>query len=535
MEKHDGVLPVPPRSRFFRIAASLVIVAGIGIALFQFLSGRDLWMDEAMLAVNILQRSYAGLFQPLDLMQSCPIGILLVEKVLSEALPDVDSGLRLFPFGCYIVGLVVFARLVRRIVPRDGHALAAVSLYALSCSLIYYAGEVKQYGCDVMFTTLLLSQTLTPGLSDRLRARRLALLGTLAIFFSNAICFILPGVWLHFVMTSPGARRKGRWLWMGVAWAVAFAIYFALFYNDLNRAGMLKWWQERVPSFPFHGIGPAESLRMIVGKTRHLFWLSFGYSPLALFALVAMVLGFISVVRKRLWPLVALLALPQALHVIAASLRQYPLELRLMLYQLPLSLLLMAAPGFTPAPNAGRRGRRLRGALALVVPMAAFLLLVRDIPFRRNEIRPCLRHVAENIRSGDRMFIAPTVRQSLYYYGLTGQIPAEIGRKAVKDGDDHWIRYLPDCSKGGDECALNSHETRGRCWVVQGWIPPDEITSNAERRKVLNWLFARHSGYNTLVSYFQGYQRHLMEVHGGRVLDDFESYGVKATLYEFQE
>ena len=46
------------------ILTGLILVAGVLLRLRQYLTGRSLWLDEAMLALNIVNRNYGELFQP---------------------------------------------------------------------------------------------------------------------------------------------------------------------------------------------------------------------------------------------------------------------------------------------------------------------------------------------------------------------------------------------------------------------------------------------------------------------------------------
>jgi hypothetical protein len=66
-----GVAFQPSRDwfRYFSIAG---VVLGVLVRLVQYLSQRSLWSDEAMLALNIVDRSYAALLQPLGYNQAAP-------------------------------------------------------------------------------------------------------------------------------------------------------------------------------------------------------------------------------------------------------------------------------------------------------------------------------------------------------------------------------------------------------------------------------------------------------------------------------
>ncbi len=58
------------------------IIMGVGLAVINFLEFRSLWLDETMLARNII-KPINELFKPLDYIQVAPIGFLLVESFQS--------------------------------------------------------------------------------------------------------------------------------------------------------------------------------------------------------------------------------------------------------------------------------------------------------------------------------------------------------------------------------------------------------------------------------------------------------------------
>ncbi|HET9914043.1 MAG TPA: hypothetical protein VFQ13_19270, partial [Anaerolineales bacterium] len=89
------------RSKKFPAWQSLTIVAltlfGILLRVRQFLTGRSLWVDEAMLALNIVHRNFGGLLQqPMEYGQSSPIGYVFSVKIFNLLLGDSEYALRFF-------------------------------------------------------------------------------------------------------------------------------------------------------------------------------------------------------------------------------------------------------------------------------------------------------------------------------------------------------------------------------------------------------------------------------------------------------
>jgi len=48
----------------------VIVLAGATFRIRQYATNQSLWMDEAMIALNVLERSFAGLLAPLDMNQA---------------------------------------------------------------------------------------------------------------------------------------------------------------------------------------------------------------------------------------------------------------------------------------------------------------------------------------------------------------------------------------------------------------------------------------------------------------------------------
>lgn len=76
-------------ARYADIAGYAVIVVGMALSVAQFVANRSLWHDEACLALNIVNRSFLDLTQPLDYAQGAPLGFLMPEKLAVQVLDEV--------------------------------------------------------------------------------------------------------------------------------------------------------------------------------------------------------------------------------------------------------------------------------------------------------------------------------------------------------------------------------------------------------------------------------------------------------------
>ena len=92
-----------------------VFMLGAGLAIWQFIFNRDLWYDEALLANNFVNRTFWGMFLPLDEKQAAPILFLLIEKGLFDLLPHKEYALRIMPLTLYMCSAVLFYKMLHLI------------------------------------------------------------------------------------------------------------------------------------------------------------------------------------------------------------------------------------------------------------------------------------------------------------------------------------------------------------------------------------------------------------------------------------
>ena len=133
-----------------------VLAIGIGLRVAQYATNRALWIDEAMLSLNIASRTATGLLRPLDYAQSAPPLFLFGERGVVRLGGVNELSLRALPLIAGIVLLLALWPLARRMVGQSA-ALFAIGIAALSPLLTYYANEVKPYGIDALATVVLVS------------------------------------------------------------------------------------------------------------------------------------------------------------------------------------------------------------------------------------------------------------------------------------------------------------------------------------------------------------------------------------------
>jgi uncharacterized membrane protein len=322
-------------------AVTLLILVGVLLRLRQYLTGRSLWADEAMLALNIVNRDVIGLFKPLDYDQGAPLGFLFVEKVFNLFLGRNEYVLRLFPLLLGIFALGLFYLLLKRIVHSHAGILAALALFVFNPRLIYYSSEVKQYILDVFITIALLLVAL-PLLEDQASRKnflQLALAGFLALWFSHPALFVLAGIGLTLVIIY--FRRHDRAgllsvLGMGTLWIATIGFLYLIILKDLRQnAYMQEYWQAG-----FMPVPPWSNPVWFASVLHENIGLQFGIPYAQYLVLGLMLAGWLYIWTRQRSYAVAL-GLILLITLIASALQLYPVLERMILFTIPIGLILI--------------------------------------------------------------------------------------------------------------------------------------------------------------------------------------------------
>jgi hypothetical protein len=407
------VPPGPPRGR---LAGPLLVVAlvglGIGLRAVPLVQNRNLWIDEAMLALNLVERSPGRLLEPLGWNQGAPAGFLLASKLAIDALGPTEFGLRLVPFLGSVFGLIAFAWLAPRLLPRPA-ALFGLALFAASPYLVSYAVECKQYSTDAAVTAGLFAVAagLLRGERGGWRWAALGLAGALAVWFSHPAAFVLGGIGTALLAEAALGRDRKRFLAAAATvgcWLVSFAVCYVLLLRQLgSNQYLLDYWAGHFLPLP-----PKE-----VGDTAWLLDHFFGFFqfPGGLggteikaggIAAVLFLVGVYGFWKER-WPVAVALVLPAVFALLASGLHKYPFSGRLLLFLVPLMLLGVAR-------GAGMIGAALWSSQPVAAVVLFGVLTAAPVletwqefrrPMRYEQLTPVIAQVRQRWQPGDRMYV----------------------------------------------------------------------------------------------------------------------------------
>lgn len=412
-------LPISPR-----LAAGGLLGIGIVLRAAEYLEGRSLWLDETLLSLNVLEKSWSGLVGPLDYQQGAPIGFLLLQKLAVLVAGPGEYGLRLVPFLAGIATLLFGWLLARRWLGPVG-GLAALALLALCDPLVYFSAEAKQYGLDACVAVVLLWAGVR-AFQDGARRdfARLACLGACLLWFSHPAVFVLAGVGAMLAVPAFRARDRGAILRLAVVAAVWSAGFLFCYAVSLRRLAanpfFLEFW---APSF----VPPIADLPWFARRVALQCAEALDLSPSPLLLLAWLGLGAVACAALRpAFFVAAVLPLLAAAGASAASL--YPLSERFLMFFAPMAILLLAE-GVLFVTRAAERRLPWAGAIVL---SAAFAFpawrAVHELKAPRvvQDIKPVLAFMKERVRPDDRIYVFHLAAYPWRYYaaryGFNGDV-----------------------------------------------------------------------------------------------------------------
>ena len=451
------------------LVAGVLASIGVGLRLWQYLANNSLWIDEAALARNVIDRPLATLLQPLDYAQVAPPGFLLAEKAVVSLLGSSELALRFFPLCCGLFSLVLFWRVAARTL--TGWAVPyAVGLFALGTPLVYFSSQVKQYSTDTAATVLLMWIALwfRQGPSDLRRALVAAGVGAVTVWFSHPAMLVLAGTGMALAISSLTEGRRAAHrdvLVIGVVWALSAGLAAAVAVRTVpaaDRAYLDWYWSDGFMPVPPRTLNEAF---WIWNQLTHLFgtfasWLrrtsgGLGYPWSPVFVLVA-VAGILGLWRRRRDTALILLG-PVLAAMIGAALHVYPFTGRALSFLLPVFLLATAAGAHHVLTNwPGRLQFASPALLVLLAGYPAYAAVAALPPEMVEHLRPVMAAVSERRQRSDDTYVYYAAGQAFMYYaprfGLTGQ-NVVMGRCSMTDARV----YLRD---------LDRFRGQPRVWII---------------------------------------------------------------------
>ncbi len=476
---------------------------GIGLLLYQYIYNRSLWLDESMLALNIVDKSFGDLLQPLEYSQVAPILFLLIEKTFTVVFGNNDLALRIFPLLCSIGSLFLIYYLTRSL---TGHkAVAVIVLFILACTpyFIYYSSEVKQYATDLFIMLLLYTITFTSNnFLNKYRITALSVMGALAVFLSNTSVIILAIAGTAILYQYIRQRKLISPLLIPLfIWGIFFLInYFLFIKGHPTEAIMKSYWQFAfMPLSPFP-TAPAGWLNTRVQQIFNELLPGNGSRELCILFVVLYLTGIALLLLNKKIKIAYLCLAPIAIHLILSALKFYPFDLRLILYQTPLYIIVISFAIYHMSLIFKKHVVIQKGLIVLILACFSFALF-NKFPLKNEEIKPIIQQINQADQPDYTLYVYRGAWAAYEYYKKIGYV--QFHPKQTIMGES------PDASKMMEHMA-HFKDVSGHIWLLFSHVFPFD-GSRGDERFIVNELLKR-----------------------GKLLKQFEATGSAGYLIELQ-
>lgn len=447
------------------LALGGLLTLGIGLRTWQFAGDTSLWIDEVALALGILHSDLSSLLTaPLPYDQMAPKGFLLLQKLMVLTLGPSDDVLRLVPFACSLVALLVFARLATRMLGGVA-SVVAVLLFATAVPLIAFGAGVKQYTTDVCVAVMLwlLAWELISRPLTRDRALRAALAGAVLAWFSQPAVLMLGALGASLIgwtlVRSWPERPPRPLLAVVAAWggsAVGVSLVSLSSMTPATRQYMLDYWAAGFPPKPYARalmtFWPWEKIIGLLGPGERA---SLAYPLPTLYA--ALALGGIGLLWRWDRRAAVLLTAPLAVTLCAAVARQYPFSDRLIVFLVPAVFLAIATAVEGIRRLAQPYSPALAGALVLCLLAPVVYPIAATPPVYVSEhLKPILARLQADRQPGDAVYV---------YYGAAPVTTFYASQFGLARG----TYVVGGCHRGNARRYLEELDTfrgRARVWVL---------------------------------------------------------------------
>jgi len=405
-------------SRLMLLVPAAILLLGIVLRLYAYIDNRCLWTDEVDVALNVFERNYAALAQPLDYGQYAPPVFLWILKGATGIFGFGEMAYRLYPLLCGIAALLLFYNILKRELRLESFWYP---LLLLATGLVYirYSTEVKQYMPDAFITLLLVWLALR---TDIIKSRTLPFIatwivaGSIAIWSSMPSVFVLAGVGCYYTATVVHQRRYNLFVpivIVSVAWLAQFLWYYFSILNKQIHSDFLVNFHNRFFLFAL----PSSSEEWTHNKEviTEVLRAAFGANMAVVFSTCMLLTGLaVLLIKKKAttW----LYTLPVVLMLVAAALKQYSLIPRLTLFAMPL-LLLLVGIGFDQL-------MKLRAPLlripVLLIALAAIItnnpLQSISQPIRQEQLTEALDYLKSQNIEEDELYVYIGAQNAYRYY-----------------------------------------------------------------------------------------------------------------------
>jgi hypothetical protein len=401
---------------FTRLAYGIILSAAI-LRIIVFFQNRSLFIDEASLGTQIIDKSFPGLFGNF-VDQFVPPLFCVIVKSATELFGNTEYALRLFSLICGLFSLFLFYEFCKTFL-EPKHVIFPILLFGFSMFMVQYSTEVKQYSTDVAFALgiLLLSLKISPRTIQNQHFILWIILGIVSIWFSMPAVFMLFGVGIYYGISFLKVKNWNKFLFLSfvvIAWLFSFGIYFfTIIQNDLGIEKLENYHS------PFFIPLPPTSLadfKKIGNILLSFYQTAIGATFFAIaWGILSTIFGIYALFKKD--KMIAwLLILPILAAMFASGLQYYSLLPRLTLFFIPILVLFI---GLGTQLLLSRSSNALQWLIIIVMAINVINQKGFHYYFQRfeiEELRPVLNYVNKHSSSEDLKYIHFQAENAYVFY-----------------------------------------------------------------------------------------------------------------------
>lgn len=324
------------KEKFYKIALISIFAFGFLARFFLYIRNQSLWLDEAMLAANILNKSYSDLFRGLDYIQVCPVLFSVTVKFLTEFVHSQnmwwrDLVLRILPFISGILSLPAFYILVRTVFHNNKkQILIAMFLFCANPCAIIYSAQLKQYSTELLCAIILLTLFYKIIVKNKCKSLYVAIIAIAPWISYSSLLLEAAGFTLLLF------KNRKAFMYTIIPTLLSLSIYYFVslkFVFAVNYVGMDVFWSNAHSFIDFY-----HPLRLFI-RTGELFVMTKHMAIVA--GGIVLLACFINLISKADVYKKMLYFLPILFTVVASYIHKYPYSARLILFLLPIFIIMV--------------------------------------------------------------------------------------------------------------------------------------------------------------------------------------------------
>jgi hypothetical protein len=446
--------------RVLQLFAVVAAVIGIALRIRMFLENRSLWLDPAMLAMNVVNKDAGELLGRLDMNQAAPAGFLLSSKAIGSIFDYTEYSLYLAPCLLGIGALLLFIWLAIAVLGPTRAPLAYLPMATCSTA-IFYCGEFRPQSADLFFSvlTLLAAHAVLKRNWALSAIAAFAAVGVVGVWFSYGVFFVIAGSGIALVLLALTSATSRPALRMMIAFAVVMLHFLVLYLLHIRPSIGPDLYTANTAAFaPVVAAEKGQLWWWILAVTGY-FEYPLGFRGFIVVPMLGCITGVVlCVVNKRYLAVAAVVGTPMFLVFVASGLGMYPIatglhevKSRFVLFTVPIALLFIAIGVSRLCEWLG--GKKILAALVVALFLIPSVYGAWSGPvFRGQEIRPLTRYLERHFQPGDTVYVFHASIPAFRFYTRHNHIEAVFGRpprgpsaglaedlRRVRNADRLWV------------------------------------------------------------------------------------------------